>query len=135
MPPREQPLRRYLENYERVRDDNPQRPGNQRRNGMLIQTNEPIFQHDPRIHLNNNQAMQLMKDVDKNAHGYVIVRPAQPNDQQQEVPQMKTGGFVKKTQIVKVHKGEVVIPAHRVASVEKAVKKAGLKSIKSPSKK
>jgi hypothetical protein len=52
-----------------------------------------------------------------------------------EVPQMKQGGLVRKTQIVKIHKGEVVIPARRVEAVNKAVKKAGLKSIKSPSKK
>jgi len=36
--------------------------------------------------------------------------------------------------MAKVHKGEVVIPKARVEAVEKAVKKAGLKSIKVPVK-
>lgn len=46
------------------------------------------------------------------------------------VQEFKKGGKVKKTGLAKVHKGELVVPAHRVASVEKAVKKAGLKPLK-----
>ena len=46
----------------------------------------------------------------------------------------KNGGMVRKTGLAKVHKGEVVIPKTRVQAVEKAVKKEGLKSIKTPSK-
>lgn len=42
----------------------------------------------------------------------------------------KKGGKVKKTGLALVHKGEVVIPAHRVATVDKALKKAGLKPLK-----
>lgn len=44
------------------------------------------------------------------------------------------GGSVKRTGMAKVHKGEVIIPKSRVKAVEKAVKKAGLKSIKAPIK-
>lgn len=40
------------------------------------------------------------------------------------------GGLVKKTQVAKLHKGELVIPANRVKAVEKAIKNAGLKPIK-----
>jgi hypothetical protein len=47
-----------------------------------------------------------------------------------EIPEFKKGGLVKKTQVAKVHKGELVIPANRVKAVEKAVKKAGLKPLK-----
>lgn len=50
------------------------------------------------------------------------------------LPEYKKGGKVKKTGMAKVHKGEVVIPKARVEAVEKAVKKAGLKSIKVASK-
>jgi len=49
-------------------------------------------------------------------------------------PTYSKGGSVKKTGMAKVHKGEVVIPKARVEAVEKAVKKAGLKSIKVPVK-
>lgn len=42
----------------------------------------------------------------------------------------KKGGMVKKTGLALVHKGELVVPATRVKSVEKAVKKAGLKPLK-----
>lgn len=42
----------------------------------------------------------------------------------------KKGGLVQKTGLALVHKGEVVIPAHRVATVDKALKKAGLKPLK-----
>lgn len=46
------------------------------------------------------------------------------------VQEFKKGGKVKKTGMAKVHKGELVVAAHRVASVERAVKKAGLKPLK-----
>jgi len=49
-------------------------------------------------------------------------------------PEYKKGGLVKKTTFAKVHKGEVVIPKSRVNTIEKAVKKAGLKSILKPVK-
>lgn len=45
-------------------------------------------------------------------------------------PSYKKGGKVKKTGLALVHKGEMVIPASRVASVVKAVKKAGMKPLK-----
>lgn len=47
-----------------------------------------------------------------------------------KVEEFKKGGMVKKTGIVRVHKGEYVIPANRVSSVDKALKKAGLKPLK-----
>jgi len=43
---------------------------------------------------------------------------------------LKAGGLVKKTGIIKAHQGEVVVPKSRVASVVRAVKKAGLKPLK-----
>jgi len=46
------------------------------------------------------------------------------------IAEYKNGGLVKKTGLAKVHKGEIVIPANRVAAVKKAVKKAGLKTLK-----
>lgn len=46
------------------------------------------------------------------------------------VQEFKRGGKVKKTGIVKVHKGELIVAANRVASVDKALKKAGMKPLK-----
>jgi len=48
----------------------------------------------------------------------------------QTVPQYKEGGLIKKTGLVKVHAGELVIKKERVAAVVKAVKAAGLKPLK-----
>ena len=42
----------------------------------------------------------------------------------------KKGGKVKATGVYVLHKDEIVIPANRVAAVEKAVKSAGLKPLK-----
>lgn len=47
-----------------------------------------------------------------------------------EPPSYKKGGLVAKTGMALVHKGEVVVPAARVASVDKALKKAGMKPLK-----
>jgi hypothetical protein len=47
-----------------------------------------------------------------------------------EAGEFKKGGKVKKTGVAKLHKGEVVVPAHRVETVDKALKKAGLKPLK-----
>ena len=44
--------------------------------------------------------------------------------------EFKQGGMIKKTGIVKVHAGELVIKKERVAAVVKAVKAAGLKPLK-----
>lgn len=41
----------------------------------------------------------------------------------------KKGGKVKKTGVYMLHKDEIVIPAHRVEAIVKAVKKAGLKPL------
>lgn len=46
------------------------------------------------------------------------------------VTQYKKGGKVKKTEIAMLHKGEVVIPSNRVAEVDKALKRSGLKPLK-----
>lgn len=45
-------------------------------------------------------------------------------------PPMKKGGLIKYTGTYTLHKGEVVIPAHRVKSVEKALKEKGMKPLK-----
>lgn len=45
-------------------------------------------------------------------------------------PSYKQGGRVAKTGLALVHKGEVVVPVARVASVDKALKKAGMKPLK-----
>lgn len=47
-----------------------------------------------------------------------------------DAPQYKDGGRVKKTGLALVHKGEVVVPAHRVETVDKALRKQGLKPLK-----
>ena len=44
--------------------------------------------------------------------------------------QMKKGGLVKKTAVYKLHKGEVVVPASRVKSVDAALKKYKKKPLK-----
>ena len=46
------------------------------------------------------------------------------------IPEYSTGGLVKKTGLIKAHKGEIVVPKARVASVVKAVRAAGLKPLK-----
>ena len=38
-------------------------------------------------------------------------------------PPMKTGGLIKRTGVYTLHKGEVVVPAHRVKTVDMALKK------------
>ena len=38
-------------------------------------------------------------------------------------PSRKTGGLIKQTGVYTLHKGEVVVPAHRVKTVDKALKK------------
>lgn len=45
-------------------------------------------------------------------------------------PSYKKGGKVKQTGLALVHKGEVVIPANRVKSVDSALKKSGKKPLK-----
>lgn len=49
---------------------------------------------------------------------------------QLQIPEYKTGGKIKKTGIAMLHKGEVVIPAKRVQTVDRALKNAGLKPLK-----
>jgi hypothetical protein len=51
-------------------------------------------------------------------------------NEQPPPPSFKKGGKVKKTGLALVHKGEVVVPVHRVETVDKALKKAGLKPLK-----
>lgn len=48
---------------------------------------------------------------------YWVIPPPQPP------PPMKTGGSIKKTGVYTLHKGEVVVPANRVKSVDKSLKK------------
>jgi len=43
---------------------------------------------------------------------------------------MKKGGKIPKSGLYKLHKGEVVVPAHRVKTVDKALKKDGKKPLK-----
>ena len=45
-------------------------------------------------------------------------------------PPMKMGGEVKKTGVYKLHKGEIVVPANRVASVNKSLMKDNKKPLK-----
>ena len=42
----------------------------------------------------------------------------------------KKGGKIPKAGLYKLHKGEVVVPAHRVKTVDKALKKSGRKPLK-----
>ena len=48
---------------------------------------------------------------------------------QDDIRQFKKGGIVGSTGVALVHKGELVVPAHRVEAVKAAVKKAGLKPL------
>lgn len=57
----------------------------------------------------------------KRASGYI--------QQIMDKPSYKKGGMVKKTGDAILHKGEVVVPTHRVETVKKAMKKNGLKPI------
>lgn len=43
---------------------------------------------------------------------------------------MKKGGKIPKAGLYKLHKGEVVVPAHRVKTVDMALKKTGRKPLK-----
>lgn len=45
-------------------------------------------------------------------------------------PAMKTGGLIKSTGVYKLHKGEVVVPANRVKSVDMSLKKDKKKPLK-----
>lgn len=55
--------------------------------------------------------------------------PPPPPRKKRPLP-MKKGGEVKKTGVYYVHKNEMVIPASRVKSVDKVLKKEGLKPLK-----
>lgn len=60
-----------------------------------------------------------------------LIRPPQGSLLgQNPPPEYKKGGKIKKTGLVKAHKGEVVVPAHRVKTVDKALKQAGMKPLK-----
>jgi hypothetical protein len=43
---------------------------------------------------------------------------------------LKKGGKIPKAGLYKLHKGEVVVPAHRVKTVDKALRKDGKKPLK-----
>jgi hypothetical protein len=45
-------------------------------------------------------------------------------------PRYKKGGKIPKSGLYKLHKGEVVVPAHRVKTVDKALKKSKRKPLK-----
>lgn len=45
-------------------------------------------------------------------------------------PRYKKGGKIPKAGLYKLHKGEVVVPAHRVKTVDKALRKDGKKPLK-----
>ncbi len=69
-----------------------------------------------------------MKGMDKqvkNTHNEVMKEIEQKVEKQ-----MKKGGLVKKTAVYKLHKGEVVVPASRVKSVDAALKKDKKKPLK-----
>jgi len=73
---------------------------------------------------------RVMTSMPAQSDYFNYVENAARNNPPPPPPAMKKGGIVKKTGIVLVHKGELVVPAGRVASVQKAVKKAGLKPLK-----
>ena len=97
-----------------------------RRNGMIVNArggdyamNIPEFV--PRAGSVSAALEQMrLRDPENKDDSHVVVK----------IPQMKSGGLVKKTGVVKLHEGEIVIPKSRVKSVEAAVKKAGLKPLK-----
>lgn len=45
-------------------------------------------------------------------------------------PSYQKGGMIPRTGVYLLHKGEVVVPAHRVKTVKKAMRKAGMKPLK-----
>lgn len=51
-------------------------------------------------------------------------------DERTSIQEFKKGGLVKKTGVALVHRGELVIPANKVVSVDKALRKAGMKPLK-----
>lgn len=54
----------------------------------------------------------------------------QPHAKKRFPPPMKTGGIIKKTGVYTLHKGEVVVPANRVKSVDMALKNDKKKPLK-----
>jgi len=52
------------------------------------------------------------------------------NNYTDPVAAFKKGGKIPKSGLYKLHKGEVVVPANRVKTVDKALKKAGRKPLK-----
>jgi len=56
--------------------------------------------------------------------------PGEPHAKKRFPPGMKTGGLVKETGVYTLHKGEVVVPASRVKSVDMSLKKDKKKPLK-----
>jgi hypothetical protein len=89
-----------------------------------------------RIH---NQAIRMtIPDYPKH-HGkvpperrehYKNQREKQMADEPDKHPSKSKGGEIKKTGIYKLHKGEIVVPANRVESINKSLKKDNKKPLK-----
>ena len=52
------------------------------------------------------------------------------NNNPRQLGSYRKGGQIKKTGLYKLHKGEVVVPAYKVKTVDKALKNAGKKKLK-----
>jgi len=127
-------LKALMERKQKVADANAERNARAARRTQ-IRNNQPLArwladQIAAREQIAKNQAriLQLIANttIDPASVPAVpdFVHPPRP------LLEYKNGGKVKKTGIVKVHAGELVIKKERVAAVVKAVKAAGLKPLK-----
>lgn len=73
---------------------------------------------------------QVHRSTLSNAQHQEIADGIVANALDEIAPIYHKGGVIKRTGVIKAQKGEIIVPKSRVASVVKAVKKAGLKPLK-----
>lgn len=78
--------------------------------------------------LNRIQGNQIQFQT-RNMHLPLIPRQPPPPPPPPSPPAMAKGGKAKKTGKYMLHKGEIVVPARTVKTVDKALKKAGMKPL------
>ena len=80
----------------------------------------------------NNQFLKNGKPIPEtnNKIKYKIKVPIGNEGEDEGEGEYKKGGKIPKSGLYRLHKGEVVVPAHRVKTVDNALKKAGRKPLK-----
>jgi hypothetical protein len=127
-------LKNLMQRKQQIADQNAERDARASRR-VQLRENQPMARWRANIANEQARALNLI-----NERAALVARttidpssvPAVPKiaPPKRPIPEFKNGGLVRVTGLAKVHKGELVVPATRVASVKKAVQKAGLKPLR-----